>query len=140
MIPIWPLKPFEFEISISWTAPLLSTYQMSPLHRIVCLLYCAYHFPVTSVLPPWFLTYSTMALGKFFNFSIPCLPLQFLFISFSLTACFCQVHNSCSHLRALALMFPFPVTSTGFLSSSTSQLKYQLLEGFFSWIPPAHLR
>lgn len=136
MILVWPLKAFEFEISISWATLLPSTTQMSLFHRTVCLVYCSCHFSVTSVLLPWLLVYSAMALGEFFNFSsVSCLPLQPLLVSLSLTPCFCQIYYSCSHLRALAPLFSLPITSTGFVSSSKSQLRCQLLEGFFSWIP-----
>lgn len=95
-------------LPISCATSLPSTSQMSLFHGIVCLVYRACHFSVTSTLPPWLLTYNAMALGEFFNFSVSCLLLQALLVLSSPTACFCQMYFSCSQLRPWHYCFLCP--------------------------------
>ena len=116
-LPAWPLKTFEFAISMSWlTLQILLV--PSILHPVCMLLPCNTCFP--SLLP------CLQCPGRVLSRQQRVCPRpQFLSVSFSLTTCFCQILVPTS--GTLYRLFSSPVTSSVFSSPSCgSHIFYQI--------------
>lgn len=122
--PAWPLKAFEFAISMSWLTLQISLVP-SILHPVCMPLTCNTCF--TSLLP------CLQCPGRVLSRQQRVCPRpQFLSVSFSLTTCFCQILVLCIDCFPHLWLLPFSLLlHAAPISSTKSKYEYNFLQESF---------